>query len=367
MKILIFNWQDIKSPLGGGAEVHLHEIFRHIAADGHKVKLVAYRYDGSQQFENIDGIEVERYGSRNFFNFWVPYLYWKKYRKEDFDIVIDDINKIPFYTPLYVRKPLLAISHHFFGKSIFNQTGFLSGLYVVFAEKLIDFVYKKTNFVVVSESTLNEFLERGFDRKRFKIVENAISPEDFQMKVSKKLEDPTVAYFGRLKKYKSVQHLLLAFAEVVIRVPNAKLYILGRGDYQEDLENLAKELNIFEKTTFFGYVTEEDKKKILSEVHCVANTSIKEGWGITNIEANACGTCVISANVPGLKDSVKDGVSGLLYEYGNIEELSDKIYKVFTDMELQKTLSEGAVEWAEKFSWKNSAKKMLKICEEMIK
>lgn len=367
MKILIFNWQDIKSPLGGGAEVHLHEIFKHIASFGHQVKLVSYRYENSLEAEVIDGIEVERYGSRNMFNFWVPYLYWKKYRKEEFDIVIDDINKIPFYTPLYVKKPLLAISHHFFGKSIFNQAGLLSGLYVVFAEKLIDFIYKKTNFVVVSESTLSEFLERGFDKKRFSIVENAISQEDFPMKVGEKLDEPTVAYFGRLKKYKSVQHLLLAFAKVTERIPNAKLFILGRGDYQEELEKLAKELNIFEQTTFFGFVSEEDKKKILSQVHCVANTSIKEGWGITNIEANACGSCVISANVPGLRDSVKDGLSGMLYDYGNIDELSDLIYKVFTDKDLQKKLSEGAVQWAEQFSWKNSAKKMLKVCEEMTK
>jgi glycosyltransferase involved in cell wall biosynthesis len=176
MKILIFNWQDIKSPLGGGAEVHLHEIFRHIAADGHKVKLVAYRYDGSQQFENIDGIEVERYGSRNFFNFWVPYLYWKKYRKEDFDIVIDDINKIPFYTPLYVRKPLLAISHHFFGKSIFNQTGFLSGCMWFLLKNLSILSIKRQILCCCFGKYFKTSFGKRFRQERFKIVENAISP-----------------------------------------------------------------------------------------------------------------------------------------------------------------------------------------------
>ena len=93
---------------------------------------------------------------------------------------------------------------------------------------------------------------------------------------------------------------------------------------------------------------------------------MKEGWGITNIEANACGTPVISANVPGLKDSVLDGQSGLLYEYGNIGQLANLLLKVLQDNDLRSKLSTGAVEWAKQFSWDKSADLMLDRIHQVV-
>ncbi len=366
MKILAINWQDIKNPLGGGAEVHLHEIFKRIAAKGHNVTIFACRFEGSKSEEIVDGIRVIRKGSRNWFNYRVPIEYKKRFSKENFDIIIDDINKIPFYTPLYVKEPLLAISHHFFGKSIFRETNPISGLYVYLAEKYVDYVYKSTPFAVVSQSTLDEFVSRGFNPKLFSIVPNAITQENFPMSVGEKYEKPVVTYFGRLKKYKSVDHLVKAFSIVSKKFPQAELHFLGKGSFMPRLKRIADNLGIRDKTKFFGFVSEEDKVKYLSLAHCVVNTSMKEGWGITNIEANACGTPVISADSPGLRDSVKPGVSGLLYEYGNISELADKITQVFENKELKKQLSKGAVDWAKKFSWDKSAELMLKKCEEVI-
>ena len=318
------------------------------------------------QEEIIDGIKVIRKGSRNLFNFYVPFMYFKRFKKEEYDIIIDDINKIPFYTPLYVKEPLLAISHHFFGKSIFLEAGLISGAYVYLAEKLVDFIYKKTPFAVVSQSTLNEFKERGFDEKYFSIVPNAITPEEFPMKAGRKEKFPVVTYFGRLKKYKSVDHLVKAFAIVSGEIPDARLYIMGTGDFRPFLEKTAEELEIAKKTKFFGYVTDEEKVRYLSLSHCAVNTSMKEGWGITNIEANACGTPVISADVPGLRDSVKENVSGILYEYGNIKQLAKIIISLLKDEERQIRLFHGAVSWAKEFTWDESAKLMLEKCKEVI-
>ncbi|TAN39405.1 MAG: glycosyltransferase family 1 protein, partial [Nitrospirae bacterium] len=287
-------------------------------------------------------------------------------RENKFDLVIDDINKVPFYTPCFVKEPMLAISHHFFGKAIFHEAGIFSGSYVYLSEKLVNRIYRKTPFVVVSDSTLNEFIERGFKREQFSIVHNAIEQERFPMKISPKFEKPTVVYFGRLKKYKSVDHLVRAFALIVDKIPDARLEFIGRGNFQPELERITRELGIENRTKFYGFVSEEEKIEILSKSHIVVNTSIKEGWGITNIEANACGTPVISANVPGLRDSVKAGVSGLLYEYGNIKQLSEQMLLLLTNQSELMRLSEGAVEWAKTFSWDNSAELMLKRCEEII-
>lgn len=125
-------------------------------------------------------------------------------------------------------------------------------------------------------------------------------------------------------------------------------------------------LNLGDSVSFRGWVSGEEKVELLSRAHVVVNPSIKEGWGITNMEANACGTPVISADVPGLRDSVSNGVSGGLYPYGNIEQLAIMINNVLTDAELRMRLSEGAVHWASSFTWDRSAKEMLSLCERTI-
>jgi glycosyltransferase involved in cell wall biosynthesis len=324
-------------------------------------------YEGAKEEESVDGIKIIRKGSRSLFNFYVPGRYRSQFRNENYDLVIDDINKIPFYTPLYVKdRPLLAISHHFFGKSIFREAGFIKGSYVYLSEKLVDYVYKKTPFVVVSQSTLDEFTDRGFDPENFSIVQNAITQSDYPMKVTGKEEVPVIAYFGRMKKYKCVDHLLQAFALVRKKHPEAKLYMLGTGDFTPFLKKLAAELAIDKNTTFFGYVSDEDKVRLLSRSWLAVNTSQKEGWGITNIEANACGTPVISADVPGLKDSVKQGESGELYEHGNIVELAKILVDIIGNKERRSELSEGAVSWAKTFSWDKSADLMLERCRQVV-
>ncbi len=366
MKILLINWQDIKNPLGGGAEVHMHEIFSRIAHMGAEVHLISCSHDGLPNYEFIDGIHVYRHGKRELFNYYVPSLYKKLNSEHKFDLIIDDINKIPFYTPLFVKEPILAISHHFFGKSIYREAGLISGTYVYLSEKLVDYIYKKTRFVVVSKSTLDEFEERGFDTRNFEIVTNAVNQEQFPMNVTQKNSIPTATYFGRLKKYKSVDHLFRAFAIVNRELPESKLEIIGRGDFKDYLLGLASELGISDKVIFHGFISEEQKSELLSRTYCVVNTSMKEGWGITNIEANACGTPAISANVPGLRDSVSEGVSGLLYEYGNIDDLANKLRMIFTDESLRDKLSLGAVSWAKTFSWDLSARKMYGIISSII-
>lgn len=367
MKILVINWQDIKNPQGGGAEVHLHEIFKRIVAMGHEVTLLSCRIPNMPDSEIIDGIKVIRIGSRNFFNFSVKKYYNKNLKDNGYDIIIDDINKIPFYTPRFIKnKPLLAISHHFFGKSIFRETNLIAGIYVYFSEWLMNFVYKNIPIVVVSQSTLDEFIEKGFNRKYFAIIPNAIEQKEFPMKIGIKSKIPVITYFGRLKKYKSPDHLIKAFAIVNKEFPESELHILGRGDFMDNLKMLTVELNLTKKVKFFGFVTEDQKKELLTISNCAVNTSMKEGWGITNIEANACGTPVISANVPGLKDSVKDGFSGMLYEYGNIQELAEKIVILLKNDEIAEKLNHGAIEWAKSFSWQNSAELMLEKMNETI-
>ncbi|MFM8437347.1 MAG: glycosyltransferase family 4 protein [Candidatus Kapaibacterium sp.] len=363
MRIFVINWQDIRNPMGGGAEVHCHEIFKRIAAMGHSVTLLCCGFDGAPQSENIDGIRVVRIASRNTFNFHVRRYYEEHVRGSGYEVVVDDINKIPFYTPRYVKEPVVAIAHHFFGRSIFRETDPLRAGYVAGSEALIRFVYGRTRFAAVSESTRAELEQKGIPSKNISIVRNALNHEQFPMAVTAKEAVPVVAYFGRMKKYKSPDHLLRAFADVVRHRPEAQCWFLGGGDFTERLRTLARDLGIASSVTIFGRVSDEQKADLLSRSWCMVNTSMKEGWGITNIEANACGTPVIAANVPGLRDSVSDQQSGLLYPYGNIPVLAAMIERIFSDDALRERLSTGAVQWARSFSWDAEAKKMLDVLE----
>lgn len=366
MKILVINWQDWTNPLSGGAEIHLKEIFTRLVRRGHQVTLFCSHFPHAAQQEVLDGITIIRRGSRALFNYVVPLWYYRVFRHQHFDIVVDDLNKIPFYTPLYVREPLAVIAHHFFGRSIFLETNPIAGSYVYLAEKLVDRVYRNVSFAVVSQSTLEEYVQRGFPRENFTIIPNCIDQNAFPFRVREKTSYPSVAYFGRLKRYKSVDHVLRAFARLVPAFPKAKLFILGRGSFQPALERLAQQLGIADRTVFTGYVSEEEKVHYLSKVWVVVNPSMKEGWGITNIEANACGTPVVSADVPGLRDSVRHQETGLLYPYGDIEALAAAIRAIWESEPLRHRLSEGAVRWARRFDWEDSAAKMETFLHQVV-
>ena len=363
MRILIFNWQDIKNPNAGGAEVHLHEVFSRIAAMGHGVTLYCSRFPGVPPRENLNGIDVIREGRRYLFNYRVAWKYLTHFRWLGFDIVIDDLNKIPFYTPWYVREPLMGITHHLFGKSIFIEVPLPLAAYVYLTELLALRVYRNAPFIVGSPSTHQELVSKGFRSDQVKVVNYGIDHSLYRVTGVPKSDTPLVGHAGRLKRYKSVEHLLQAFKAVKARLANARLLILGDGDDRPRLEKIARDLGLSDSVRFTGYVTDAKKIHYLQEMHVVVNSSAKEGWGLTVVETNACGTCVIASNVPGLKDSVVDGDTGLLYEYGNIQQLATKICDVLSDKALQDRLSQGALQWAARFNWDAAAKQTLDLLQ----
>lgn len=366
MKILIFNWQDRLHPQAGGAEAHLHEIFSRLAAWGHEVHLVTCGFDGAPACEVVDGMQVYRIGSRSTYNLHVP-RWWRRTGKGlDVDVVVDDINKIPLMTPLFVKKPIVAIVHHLFGSSIFKEATLPAALYVNFAERCIPYIYRDTPIAAVSDSTRQECIEQGLPASKISLIYNGVDASDYPMKVDSKAPFPVVTYFGRLKAYKSVDHILRAFAGVLGSHASARLWIIGKGDDEQRLRELAESLGIRNAIDFHGFVDQPTKIRLLSQSWVVVNSSIKEGWGITNIEANACGTPVVSADSPGLRDSVKIDVSGKLYPYGDIGTLETTLNDLIDNEEDRNSLSATSVSWASGFSWEESAREIEKLLTSCI-
>jgi glycosyltransferase involved in cell wall biosynthesis len=363
MRILIVNWQDIKNPLAGGAEVHLHEVFSRIARKGHEVTLYCSSFPGAPHEENINGIKVIREGGRYLFNFRFLITYLARFKHEHFDIVVDDMNKIPFFTPLYVKQPIYGITHHLFGKSIFLEVNAVLATYVYLMERMAVWLYKRRHipFIVGSPSTLAELERENFPPDDVALVNYGVDHTFHTTTGAAKSLTPLIGYFGRLKKYKSVDHLLQALPMVTGQIPGLKVIIVGEGDDRSRLEAIAKELGLSEIVKFTGFVPEEKKVELLQRMWFKVTTSSKEGWGLTVLEANACGTPVIASNVQGLRDAVKDSQTGLLYTYGNVNDLSSKIRTLLSDHQLRERLTRGAIEWAKEFDWEIAANRTIEL------
>jgi glycosyltransferase involved in cell wall biosynthesis len=367
MKILVFNWQDITNPLAGGAEVHLHEVFSRIARRGHSVTLYCSTFPGARHTEILNGINVIREGGRYFFNYRAAYAYAKRLRHEGFDVVVDDMNKIPFFTPLFVRKPLLGITHHLFSTSIFRETNPLLATYVYVMERLAVWVYRRKGirFIVGSPSTARELAAEGFPERQVTLIPYAVDHELHRQSGVAKSSTPLIGYFGRLKRYKSIDHLLQVLPAVLERIPALRLMIVGEGDDRPRLEALSREMGLTDRVTFTGFVDERTKVELLQTMWVKVTTSSKEGWGLTVLEANACGTPVVASNVPGLRDAVRDNETGLLYRYGDLGDLAAKIVEVVTNTELRERLTREGLRWAREFDWERSADQTLEVLNRM--
>jgi glycosyltransferase involved in cell wall biosynthesis len=361
-KILLINWRDIEHPEAGGAEVHAHEIFRRLAAAGHEVTFLTCAWPGCESEAEIDGIKIIRGGKNMTFNYAVPGLLKQLDADSNFDIVVEDVNKIPFRTPKYTRLPRLILFHHLFGSTIFREAVFPVALYVWLWEQMIPRFYRDEWVQVVSRDTKAELVDGGLDPERIKVVYNGIdsnlySPAEHGAGCAPS-EEPFLLYMGRIKRYKRLDLILEAFTRAMRSgLPDGmKLIFAGAGDDYPRLQKCALKLGIAGRTSFLGRVTEEQKIDLLRNAVCVVNPSPKEGWGITNMEASACGTPVVASRSPGLRESVRDGRSGYLFTPGDVSQFSARIVQLATDPIIRRRMGEGAREFAESVTWQEAAR-----------
>ena len=206
-------------------------------------------------------------------------------------------------------------------------------------------------------------LQAGFPEERTHLIHYGVDHDWSRVFGIPKSPTPLIGLVGQLKKYKSIDHLLEAFVIVRQEMADAELLIVGDGDDKPRLESIARQLGISGAVTFTGFVSEEQKVRYLNEMHVAVNTSAKEGWGLTAIEANACGTPTVSSNVQGLRDAVVDGETGLLYEYGNREQLAEKILLMLRDGYLRQRLGENALRRSKQFDWNVAAEQTMEIID----
>lgn len=355
MKILIFNWRDIKNPSGGGAEVFTHENAKRWVEKGHSVTLFTSAFPNCAKEEVIDGVKIIRFGSK-YSVYLKAFWYYKKRFKGKFDVVIDEINTLPFFTPLYVREPVVALIHQLAREFWFYETKFPISFFGYLIEPWYLKIYKNIITLTVSNSTKQDLLNLGFSKVY--IVPEGINFKPLD-KVIEKEKDPTIIFVGRLKKAKLPDHAIKAFRIVKETLPNAKLWVVGDGYFREELEKIS-----CDGVKFLGFVPEEKKLELMSRAHVLIAPALREGWGLIVTEANACGTPAIAYDVHGLRDSIKNDETGLLTE-NNPEALAEAIIKFFNDPNLRQNLTKKALKHAIGFNWDRSSKETLKIIKKV--
>lgn len=353
MRLLVVNWQDRENPLAGGAEIHLHEIFERLAARGHDVTLLCGGWPGCPPRATLGGIDVHRTGIRQTFALKALAYYRRYFAGHPFDVIVEDINKMPLYTPLWGARRVVACVPHLFGGTAFQELAAPLAAAVWLSERPIPMVYRNTPFEAISESTADDLAARGIARQHVRVIYPGASCDYYTPDAAQRSATPVFAYLGRLKKYKGVDLVIRAFAKVAD--PRAVLEIAGEGDFRPALERLTASLDLTARVRFLGFVSEPEKLSLLRRAWATAFASPKEGWGLTNIEASACGTPVVASNSPGIRESVRDGETGFLVPHGNIEAMAAAMQRLCASPSLVDQLGQTGRRFAESFTWDRAA------------
>ena len=367
MKVLIFSWKDLYHPWAGGSEVNMHEQARRWVEMGHEVTLFTSRPEGSPHRDNIEGVNVYRAG-RSYLTFLFGPLYYLALLHKHADVVLDIINGVPFFTPLFVRKPKIALIHHVHRDMFVPELGPVLGEIGKAIERyLLPLLYRGDPVICVSESTASSIRNRLFGGKHLdvRVVYNGIDTDMYSPVSGEKSATPTVLYLGRLKPYKQLPKLIRIMHKVRERVPDVKLIVAGAGEAILEAEAEVKLHDADDYVHFLWQVSDEAKVELYQQAWVSATASMIEGWGLTVIEANACGTPTVAFDVPGLNESIVHGRTGMLAH--DDDEFVEDLVDILSDEALRGRLADGALKWSNDFSWDATAGQTLEILKEAVK
>jgi glycosyltransferase involved in cell wall biosynthesis len=360
VRILVVNWQDRTNPQAGGAEVHLHEIFGRIAGLGHEVHLLCSGYPGAPPQAELDGLRVHRVSSRYGFALAARAVFRRLAAAVRPDVVVEDVNKVPLYLAGLWPGPFVLVVPHLFGTTAFRELPPPLAAVVWAAERPMARAYARAAVHAISASTRDDLVERGFAALAIRVIHPGVDVARFAPDPTcARAAEPSFLYVGRLKRYKQVDTAIRALARVRAAVPGARLWIAGTGDDRARLSGEARRSGVADAVDFLGYVSEEEKLDLYRRAWAVVLPSVKEGWGITNLEAAACGTPAVAADNSALRESVRDGETGFLVPTGDAAAFADALARIAGDGELRERLARGARAFAQTFSWERAAQETL--------
>jgi len=351
LSVLIFCWRDPRSPRAGGGEVYLHKQARQWVAQGHRVTWIAQGFSGGASEETFDGIRIVRVG-RGLTVFPAAMLWYLMKSGWRFDFILDVMNGVPFFTPLFSGKPKACLVYHLHAKHFCDELPRpLSDLAVAVETRLVPWIYRRTRFLTISESSARELARATITRLPIEVIHSGV---DDELTSGERHARPTILYLGRLRRYKGVRKLIDAFAVVRETIGDARLVIAGTGDDEFALRAYARATPGIE---FVGHVNEAQKRRLFQEAWVLGMPSTIEGWGIVVIEAARCGTPSVAYDVNGLRDCIRDGETG--YLAADDAAFAARLGQLLKPGPHAAAFREACLTWSRTFSWNRCAARTL--------
>jgi glycosyltransferase involved in cell wall biosynthesis len=353
LHILVLADRDWTHPDTGGNGANLYAQISRWVAWGHRVTMVTGEYPGAKKVERFGPrLVVHRMGDRVTV---FPRGFWAVSRGvgRDADVVLEVINGITFLTPLWLRKPRVAMVHHVH-RELFLGEYPRTGLVLYWAlERLPLLLYRRMPFLTISRSARDELAREGIPRENITVEYLGVDPDKYRR--GARSETPRLIFVGRLKAYKRVEVLF----DVLEAIPEAKLDVVGEGNHRPDLEAEIERRRLGERVCMHGYVDERRKAELYGRAWVNVTASQSEGWCLTVMEAALCGTPSAALAVGGLSESIVDGETGLLAH--DTDGLCRSVRRIVASPDLRERLGDAAERRARTFTWDRSAKAYLEV------
>jgi glycosyltransferase involved in cell wall biosynthesis len=355
MRILWLTWKDGSHPRAGGAEVVNEELAKRLAKDGHEVTFLVAGFENAAPEEKHDGFSIVRLGNR-YSVYWRVYRYYKKHLSDWPDLVIDEMNTIPFFAKYYVRQKNIMFIHQLCREIWFYQMFFPLSLVGYLLEPVYLWLLSDREVVTVSESTKKDLMRFGFREGNVHIISEGIDIEPVPELAPKNLEQPMILALGRCDPMKRTADILKAFELVKKELPTAQLVIAGLcdGRYGREIKRMREASRSRDSITITGIINKDRKISLLRDAAVLVSTSVKEGWGLVVTEANSQGTPAVVYNADGLRDSVKAGETGIVCKNNTSQALATNIEKLLSDQDQYTRLRTNAWEWSKKMTFEKS-------------
>jgi len=358
----LFAFRDLDAPDSGGAEEHATQVCAHMALAGIDVTMHTGRVDDAPAEITRDGYRVVRHGGRLGVFATSPFDAITR-RMGPCDAVIEVFHGVPFFAPLWSRKPQIGLVHHVhLGTWDMLLPGPLGHVGEFFERYAVPTVYRRRALVAVAHSTRDEIIEHyRADPQRVTVAYNGVDARFTPG--GERSPRPLVLTVARMMPQKGLEDLLPALADIHKRVPDAEAVIIGDGPQRDRLLAKAASLGATDWLRFVGRVSDDELVSWYQRAWVVTSASKREGFGLTLTEAAACGTPVVATRISGHLDAVDDGYSGLLVT--TMAEMSDAVVALLNDHARRNALGVGALKHASKFTWEASTAGMFgALCDE---
>lgn len=345
MKIAFLTWRDSTHPDGGGSEVFVEEVARELVRRGHTVTIVCAAHPGAPDESDLDGVRVLRLGGR--LSVYPQALVWSSLRRR-LDVVVDVINGLPFGTPLFRRRGVVALVHHVHQRQWQIIYPGVRGRIGWFVEgRLTPWLYRRVPHITVSEASRRDLSALGIPSDGIAVARNGLAGQPVNQPRS---PVPRLAVLARLVPHKQIEHAVTVTSRLRAEFPELTLDVIGEGWWRGQLEAEVARQDAAPYVRFHGHVDRATRDRLLARAWLMLLPSVKEGWGLAVLEAAAQRTATVAyREAGGVTESVVDGVTGILVD--DLDEMTDQVRRVLQNPWTRDRMGAAAAARAREFDW----------------